>query len=117
LNTQGNGIAISNKHTGKGFGLDLAQSGAADYIKQMKQTGTPFKAAYTFPKVNQDFWIRYWLAAGGLNPDVDLDLFSRRSWKPSSGAITPKTAKKWCAFWPSANTSTSHRIFTRPLRQ
>jgi bicarbonate transport system substrate-binding protein len=76
LNTQGNGIAISNKHLGKGFGLDLGQSGAADYVKEMKQTGTPFKAAYTFPKVNQDFWIRYWLAAGGLNPDVDLDLLA-----------------------------------------
>ncbi|WP_404791095.1 CmpA/NrtA family ABC transporter substrate-binding protein [Altericista sp. CCNU0014] len=76
LNTQGNGIAIANKHIGKGFGVDLAKSGAADYIKEMKQSGTPFKAAYTFPKVNQDFWIRYWLAAGGVDPDEDLDLLA-----------------------------------------
>jgi bicarbonate transport system substrate-binding protein len=76
LNTQGNGIAISNKHIGKGFGVDLSKSGAADYIKEMKQSGTPFKAAYTFPKVNQDFWIRYWLAAGGVDPDKDLDLLA-----------------------------------------
>lgn len=76
LCTHGNGIAIANTHIGKGFGLDLAKSGAADYIKEMKQSGTPFKAAYTFPRVNQDFWIRYWLAASGINPDVDLDLLA-----------------------------------------
>lgn len=49
LNTQGNGIAIANKHLGKGIDLDLAQSGGADYIKSLKQSGTPFKAAYTLP--------------------------------------------------------------------
>jgi bicarbonate transport system substrate-binding protein len=76
LNTQGNGIAIANKHMGKGFGVDLAQSGAAQYVKDLKQSGAPFKAAYTFPKVNQDFWIRYWLAAGGIDPDQDLDLLA-----------------------------------------
>jgi bicarbonate transport system substrate-binding protein len=76
LCTQGNGIAIAKKHEGKGFGLDLASSGAADYIRELQQSGTSFKAAYTFPKVNQDFWIRYWLAAGGLNPDKDLNLLA-----------------------------------------
>jgi bicarbonate transport system substrate-binding protein len=76
LCTNGNGIAIANKHIGKGFGLDLAKSGGADYIREMKASGTPFKAAYTFPRANQDFWIRYWLAAGGLDPDKDLDLLA-----------------------------------------
>ncbi|NJM64538.1 MAG: ABC transporter substrate-binding protein [Acaryochloris sp. RU_4_1] len=76
LCTQGNGIAIAKKHTGKGFELDLAKSGGADYIKDLKQSGTPFRAAYTFPKVNQDFWIRYWLAASGINPDEDLNLLA-----------------------------------------
>jgi len=46
---------------------------AKDYILGMKTTGTPFKAADTFPKANQDFWIRYWLAAGGINPDTDIN--------------------------------------------
>jgi bicarbonate transport system substrate-binding protein len=76
LNTQGNGVAISKAHIGKGFGLDLAKDGAADYIRSLKEAGTPFKAAYTFPKVNQDFWIRYWLAAGGLDPNNDLNLLA-----------------------------------------
>lgn len=75
LNTQGNGIAIAAKHQGKGIGLKLDQA-AQDYIKGLKQAGTPFKAAYTFPKVNQDLWIRYWLAANGINPDADVELLT-----------------------------------------
>ncbi|MBD2089379.1 ABC transporter substrate-binding protein [Microcoleus sp. FACHB-1515] len=72
LNTQGNGIAIANKHTGKNIGLDLTN--ARDYILGLKSAGTPFKAAYTFPQANQEFWIRYWFAAGGINPDTDVQL-------------------------------------------
>lgn len=74
LNTQGNGIAIANKHQGKGIGLDL--KGAKDYFLSLKASGTPFKAAYTFPKANQDFWIRYWLAAAGIDPDTDISLLA-----------------------------------------
>lgn len=74
LSTQGNGIAIATQHKARGFGLDV--SGAGDYVREMKATGTPFKAAYTFPRVNQDFWIRYWLAAGGIDPTKDIDLIA-----------------------------------------
>jgi bicarbonate transport system substrate-binding protein len=75
LNTQGNGIAIAIAHQGKGFGVDL--SNAADYIKNFQATsGRKFKAAHTFPNVNQDFWIRYWFAAGGIDPDEDIDLLA-----------------------------------------
>jgi bicarbonate transport system substrate-binding protein len=76
LSTHGNGVAISSKHEGKGFGLDLGKSGVADYIKELSDAKTPFKAAYTFPKVNQDFWIRYWLAAGGIDPNQDINLIA-----------------------------------------
>jgi bicarbonate transport system substrate-binding protein len=76
LNTQGNGIAVSNIHKGKGIGLNIS-SQAADYIKSFpKDQGRKFKAAFTFPKVNQDFWVRYWLAAGGIDPDKDVDLLA-----------------------------------------
>lgn len=75
LETQGNGIAVSGIHTGKGLGLDI--SGAADYIKGFQANqGRKFKAAHTFPNVNQDFWIRYWFAAGGIDPDTDIDLLA-----------------------------------------
>ncbi|MBF2097178.1 MAG: ABC transporter substrate-binding protein [Gloeomargaritaceae cyanobacterium C42_A2020_066] len=70
--TQGNGIAVANKHLGKKIGLNMA--GARSYIEGLKKANTPFTAAFTFPKVNQDFWIRYWLAAGGIDPDDDVKL-------------------------------------------
>ncbi|MEB3179749.1 MAG: CmpA/NrtA family ABC transporter substrate-binding protein [Nostocaceae cyanobacterium] len=74
LITQGNGIAIANKHLGKGVGLKL--DGAKSLISQLKSSNTPFTAAQTFPGVNQDFWIRYWVAAGGINPDTDIKLLT-----------------------------------------
>ncbi len=75
LNTQGNGVAIAQIHAGKGLALDI--SGAADYIKTFEATNRrKFKAAHTFPNVNQDFWIRYWFAAGGVDPDNDIDLLA-----------------------------------------
>jgi bicarbonate transport system substrate-binding protein len=74
LSTQGNGIAIASQHAGKGFDLDVSK--AASYVREMKADGKPFKAAYTFPRVNQDFWIRYWLGAGGIDPSKDIDLIA-----------------------------------------
>ncbi|MEE3715393.1 CmpA/NrtA family ABC transporter substrate-binding protein [Tumidithrix elongata RA019] len=72
LNTQGNGIAIAGKHKGKNIGLKL--DGTKSLFDKLKADNAKFKAAYTFPEVNQDFWIRYWLAAGGINPDADVEL-------------------------------------------
>ncbi len=72
--TQGNGIAIANKHLGKNITLDLSK--AKGYFEELKSKGTPFTAAYTFPSANQELWIRYWLAAGGINPDTDVKLIT-----------------------------------------
>ncbi|KAM3089759.1 CmpA/NrtA family ABC transporter substrate-binding protein [Phormidesmis sp. 146-35] len=74
LNTQGNGIAIANKHAGKNIGLKLDNQVAL--FSQLKSAGSRFKAAYTFPRANQEFWIRYWLAAGGINPETDVELLT-----------------------------------------
>jgi bicarbonate transport system substrate-binding protein len=74
LNTQGNAIAVASKHKGKGLGVNLKDK--VSYFKEIAASGTRFKAAYTFPKSNQEFWIRYWLAAGGVDPDVDVELLT-----------------------------------------
>ncbi len=73
LVTHGNGIAIANKHQGKGISLKLAS--AKSLFTQLKSS-TPFTAAFTFPHANQDLWIRYWLAAGGIDPDADVKLLT-----------------------------------------
>jgi len=74
LNTQGNGIALAGKHKGKNIGLKIDK--AKDFFEKTKSEGAKFKAAYTFPKANQDFWIRYWLAANGVDPDADVELLT-----------------------------------------
>jgi bicarbonate transport system substrate-binding protein len=72
LVTHGNGIAIASKHQGK---LSLQVASAKSLFKELKSS-TPFTAAFTFPHVNQDLWIRYWLAAGGVDPDADVKLLT-----------------------------------------
>jgi bicarbonate transport system substrate-binding protein len=74
LITQGNGIAIASKHKGQGLGPKI-DTGKAVFDK-LNSAKTPFTAAYTFPAVNQDFWIRYWLAASGIDPDKDVKLLT-----------------------------------------
>ncbi|MBF2084966.1 CmpA/NrtA family ABC transporter substrate-binding protein [Thermoleptolyngbya sp. C42_A2020_037] len=74
LNTQGNGIAVAGLHQGKGMGLKIND---LDYVKSFQsKNGRKFKAAYTFPNANQDFWIRYWFAASGVDPDKDIELLA-----------------------------------------
>ncbi|HBE21032.1 MAG TPA: bicarbonate-binding protein [Cyanobacteria bacterium UBA11149] len=74
LNTHGNGIAIANIHKGKGLGLKL--DGKKSFFEGLKSNGKKFKAAYTFPKANQEFWLRYWAAASGINPDEEMELLT-----------------------------------------
>ena len=38
-----------------------------------KADGKEVKAAMTFPGGTHDLWIRYWLAAGGIDPDKDVE--------------------------------------------
>jgi len=75
LSSQGNGVAASNSVKAANLGLDLKSSRSffSDYAKR---NGRPFKAAYTFPRANQEFWIRYWLAAGGIDPDKEVSLLT-----------------------------------------
>jgi bicarbonate transport system substrate-binding protein len=72
LNTQGNGIAVANKHKGQNLALKFDPK----LLQTLKANGTPFKAAYTFPRANQEFWLRYWLAANGIDPDQEVELLT-----------------------------------------
>ncbi len=72
LNTNGQGISISNDYA------DLKFEAKAEKLKakidEMKKAGKKFQCAVTFPGGTHDLWMRYWLAANGVNPDDDVDI-------------------------------------------
>lgn len=72
LNTDGQGISLSNDYK------DLKLEAKADALKAKvdaaKAAGKKFKCAMTFPGGTHDLWIRYWLAANGVDPENDVDV-------------------------------------------
>ena len=76
LMSQGNGIAASNAVKDGHLSLNLRTSSPGFFQRFSKKEGRQFRAAYTFPKANQDIWIRYWLAANGVNPNKDVELLT-----------------------------------------
>ncbi len=75
LMSQGNGIAASTSVKDANLGTDLKP--AAGFFKSFSHKEVrKFRAAYTFPKANQDIWIRYWLAAEGIDPDKEVELLT-----------------------------------------
>src|SRR5687767_15191243 len=69
LNRNGQAITLNNK---------LKQAGVrkpADIkaiAMKAKESGEPLTFAMTFPPGTHAMWIRYWLAAGGVNPTRDV---------------------------------------------
>ncbi len=84
LITHGNGIAIANKHQGKGISLQLA--GAKSLFTELKSS-TPFTAAFTFPHVNQDLWIMDAFSTG--------DPWPYRLVQDKIGYVAALTAEIW----------------------
>jgi bicarbonate transport system substrate-binding protein len=76
LMSQGNGIAAANSVKDGNLSVDLNKTSPGFFQRFSQKEGRKFRASYTFPKANQDFWIRYWLAASGVNPDKDVELLT-----------------------------------------
>ncbi len=76
LNVNGQGISLANIYRPLSFGLDSRV--LKEKVEQAKKNGPGrrLKIAMTFPGGTHDLWIRYWLAAGGINPDTDVSMFS-----------------------------------------
>ncbi len=70
LNYDSQGISVSNEYKDLKAGLDSSVLKAAFAAK--KAQGKEVKVAMTFPGGTHDLWIRYWLAAGGIDPDKDV---------------------------------------------
>lgn len=71
LNLDAQAVSVSNEFKDSGAGLDSSPLKALFAAK--KASGTGVKAAMTFPGGTHDLWIRYWLAAGGIDPDHDVE--------------------------------------------
>ena len=69
LNVNGQAISVGNDL--KNVQVGLNSSGLKAKFAQMKAAGNMAKVAMTFRGGTHDLWLRYWLAAGGVNPDVD----------------------------------------------
>jgi bicarbonate transport system substrate-binding protein len=74
LMSQGNGIAAAESVKDANLSADLKATSAGFFETFNQKEGRKFRAAYTFPKANQEFWIRWWLAAGGVDPDKQVEL-------------------------------------------
>jgi nitrate/nitrite transport system substrate-binding protein len=70
LNTNGQSISVSNAFANMGVTTD-AKALAAGFRKA-KAEGKDIKCAMTFSGGTHDMWIRYWLAANGIDPDKDV---------------------------------------------
>lgn len=70
LNLDSQGISVAKEYAETGVQHDASKLKAA--FEKKKAEGKEIKAAMTFPGGTHDLWIRYWLAAGGIDPDKDV---------------------------------------------
>ena len=71
LNLGGQCISVASEYKDLKVGLDNKAFGKALLAKRVK-TGKAVNAAMTFPGGTHDMWIRYWMAAGGVDPNKDI---------------------------------------------
>jgi nitrate/nitrite transport system substrate-binding protein len=71
LNTNGQAISIAKSYADLKIGLDSSP------LKQafaQNKSAEGMKVAITFPGGTHDLWMRYWLAAGGIDPNKDVSV-------------------------------------------
>ncbi|HYG87754.1 MAG TPA: CmpA/NrtA family ABC transporter substrate-binding protein [Azospirillum sp.] len=68
LNTDGQALSVSKAFKGAGINSSPLKAAFADARKDGKEV----KCAMTFPGGTHDLWLRYWLSAGGIDPDKDV---------------------------------------------
>lgn len=73
LNRNGQAITLKAEWKGK-VGAD--PKAIKPYVEKAKKLGEPLAFAMTFPPGTHAMWMRYYLAAGGINPDKDVALIT-----------------------------------------
>lgn len=70
LNLAGQGISVGNEYRDLKVGLDTSEFAKA--LAEKRAEGKEIRAAMTFPGGTHDLWLRYWMAAGGIDPDRNI---------------------------------------------
>src|SRR6187397_1849019 len=71
LNLDSQCVSVSNEYADLKRVVDTAPFKVA--LEKKKAAGKSVKAAMTFPGGTHDLWIRYWLAACGIDPDKAIE--------------------------------------------
>ncbi len=71
LNLDGQAISVAQTYADLKVGIDA--SPLRDVFAKKKASGAMAKVAVTFPGGTHDLWMRYWLAAAGINPNTDVE--------------------------------------------
>jgi nitrate/nitrite transport system substrate-binding protein len=71
LNYNNQAISVSAKFADLHLGADTKP--LKPYVERAKKNKSPLTVAMTFPTGTHNYWIRYWLAAGGIDPDNDVN--------------------------------------------
>ena len=71
LNLDAQAISVGAAYADLKVGLDA--SVLKEAFAKKKADGAAAKVAMTFPGGTHDLWIRYWLAAAGIDPDKDVE--------------------------------------------
>jgi len=70
LNLDSQGISVAKEYAETGVEIDASKLKEA--FAKKKAAGNEVKVAMTFPGGTHDLWVRYWLAAGGIDPNTDV---------------------------------------------
>ena len=73
LNRNGQAICLKKDWTGK---VKDDPKAIRPFVDKAKSLGEPLTFAMTFPPGTHAMWMRYYLAAGGINPDKDVSLIT-----------------------------------------
>ncbi len=73
LNRNGQSISLANKFKGK---VTDDPKALKPFVEEAKKAGAPLTFAMTFPPGTHAMWMRYYLGAGGVNPDTDISLIT-----------------------------------------
>jgi nitrate/nitrite transport system substrate-binding protein len=73
LNRNGQSITLATKFKGK---VQADPKALKPFVDKAKGLGEPLTFAMTFPPGTHAMWMRYYLGAGGINPDKDISLIT-----------------------------------------